>query len=72
MTRGTAMLGLKAKCGYKITQKLEDTFNNMELSVEAVEGYRAHLWDHSTHCSSQDSSGYQRHRHDLDLRVSSS
>ena len=37
------MLGLKAECGYKLAQKLEDMFNNMELPAETVEGYRTHL-----------------------------
>jgi hypothetical protein len=38
------MLGkLKVECGHQFTQKLEGMFNDMKLSAETMEGYRAHL-----------------------------
>ena len=38
------MLGkLKVECGHQFTQKLEGMFNDMKLSVETMEGYRAHV-----------------------------
>lgn len=38
------MLGkLKVECGHQFTQKLEGMFNDMKLSTETMEGYRAHL-----------------------------
>jgi len=38
------MLGkLKVECGHQFTQKLEGMFNDMKLSAETMDGYRAHL-----------------------------
>lgn len=38
------MLGkLKVECGHQFTQKLEGMFNDMKLSTETMDGYRAHL-----------------------------
>lgn len=38
------MLGkLKVECGHQFTQKLEGMFNDMKLSAETMEGYRAHV-----------------------------
>ncbi|KAF9791108.1 Cullin-domain-containing protein [Thelephora terrestris] len=46
------MLGkLKVECGHQFTQKLEGMFNDMKLSAETMDGYRAHL-ERTTVCES--------------------
>ena len=68
---------LKVECGHQFTQKLEGMFNDMKLSAETMEGYRAHL-ERTTVChsspqntSSDTSVGtfgfHQRHCHDFYL-----
>lgn len=78
------MLGkLKVECGHQFTQKLEGMFNDMKLSAETMEGYKAHLerttvrGTHIPRSSDSNTSAgtfsfYHRHSHDCYLLAVSS